>query len=299
MPKYRCVINVGRILGFIVLISGIYIFVSAAEGELVFAQSGYKKVYPVDVSPKPAIIQDREFMHGAGEDMAVPQATEAEDELRFPGRRTSIISGEPAQVHYQIAVNDKLFIGVWRVKDLSLDFVVGPDGKISFPLIGDIDAANRTLAEVDAEITEKLREYVVNPEVSVMVKEFAGDKLIVLGEIKKPGIYKFIGRTNIMHVVALAGGFTDRAKSSYIVIVREYEDPEYGSNLINVPIKSILKGNVKNNIEVRPNDIIYVSRTFVSNLKEFYDDWLDPALNTVVDFETMRSLRRTRLGRTP
>ena len=296
MQKYKCVINLVLILAFIGLISGICVSGPETEGEyLKFAQGGYEKVYPVDVSPKPDLIQDREWRETLEADTGEP--LEAEQELKPSRERPPLISGKPSRVHYRVSVNDKLYIAVWRVRDLSLEFIVGPDGKISFPLIGDIDTAGRTLAEIDAEITEKLKEYVVDPQVSVMVKEFAGDKLIVLGEVKKPGIYKFIGRTNIMTVIGLAGGFTDRAKSAHIVIVREFPDPETGSNLISVPIKGVLRGRVERNIEVAPNDIVYVSRTFVSNLKEFYDDWVTPALRTVIDVETMRSLRRVRLGK--
>lgn len=296
MPKYKCMVNLAFILGFIGLISCICISEAETEEEyLIFAQGGYQKVYPVDVSPKPDIIQDREWRESLEPDTGKP--LEAEKEAEVIREKPPLVSGEPSRVHYQVSVNDKLYIAVWRVPDLSLEFIVGPDGKLSFPLIGDIDAAGRTLAELDVEITEKLKEYVVDPQVSVMVREFAGDKLIVLGEVKKPGIYKFIGRTNIMTVIGLAGGFTDRAKSAYIVIIRESPDPETGSNLINVPIKSVLRGHVERNIEVAPNDIVYVSRTLVSNLKEFYNDWVSPALRTVVDFETMRSLRRVRLGK--
>lgn len=296
MLKYKCVIKLAFILGFIGLISCIYVSEAGTDEEyLRFAQGGYEKVYPVDISPKPDIIQDREWMESLEPDTGEPLKAEEEPELIR--EKPPLVSGEPSRVHYRVSVNDKLHIAVWRVPDLSLDFIIGPDGKISFPLIGDIDAAGRTLAELDTEITEKLKEYVVDPQVSVMVKAFAGDKLIVLGEVKKPGIYKFIGRTNIMTVIGLAGGFTDRAKSAHIVIIREFPDPETGSNLISVPIKSVLKGRVERNIEVAPNDIVYVSRTFVSNLKEFYKDWVDPALRTVVSFETMRSLRRVRLGK--
>lgn len=296
MPKYKCVINLALILGLIGLISCIYVS-EARTGEeyLRFAQGRYEKVYPVDVSPKPDIIQDREWRESLEPDTGEP--LEAEEELELIREKPPLVSGKPSRVHYRVSVNDKLYIAVWRVPDLSLEFIVGPDGKISFPLIGDIDAAGRTLAGLDTEITEKLKEYVVDPQVSVMVKEFAGDKVILLGEVKKPGIYKFIGRTNIMTVVGLAGGFTDRAKSAYIVIIREFPDPETGSHLISVPIKSVLRGHVERNIEVAPNDIVYVSRTFVSNLKEFYNAWVTPALRTVIDVETMRSLRRTRLGK--
>ncbi|MFH1622830.1 MAG: polysaccharide biosynthesis/export family protein [Candidatus Omnitrophota bacterium] len=257
----------------------------------------YQKTSPLNVSPKPDIIQDREFREERSVDSSQPSESAPETELsptETSIREKPLVASKPTKIYYQIAVNDKLFISVWRVPDLSLEFIVGPDGKISFPLIGDIDAAGRTLAELDIEITEKLKEYVVNPQVSVMVREFAGDKLTIIGEVRNPGIYKFVGSTNIMSVIALAGGFTDRAKSSQIIIVREPQDSSGEPQFIVADIKEILKGNLSKNISVLPNDIVYVSRTMVSNFKEFWDGWIAPIMGEAIDYETYKSIRRDR-----
>ena len=299
MSKYRSLVNLILVLSFMGLISGIDISEAGVQQEdLKFAQEkSYKRIFPGSVSPEPEIIQSRD----AREEMEVQVQKEKElsearqKELMPPKGKPALIAGKPTRIYYRIAVNDKLFIAVWRVPDLSMEVIVGPDGKISFPLLGDIDAAGRTLSELDAEITEKLKEYVNDPQVSVVVREFAGDKVTVIGEVRTPGIYKFTGRTRIMDIIALASGFTDRAKSASIVIVRQpTEDSGKGTNLIVVDVKSILKGNLNHNIEVQAYDIIYVSRTFVSNVKEFYDNWITPTLNTTIDIETLRNLRKTR-----
>src|SRR3989339_869336 len=86
-------------------------------------------------------------------------------------------------VDYQVIVGDTIEIFVWQHTDLTRDIIVRPDGKLSFPLIGDIEAQGRTLTEIDDEVTKKLAEYVVAPQVSVTVKNFAGEKVIVLGEV--------------------------------------------------------------------------------------------------------------------
>ena len=205
----------------------------------------------------------------------------------------AIAGSEPTKINYKIAVNDRLYIAIWRVPELSLEFIVGPDGNISFPLIGDILTAGKTLSELDAEITDKIKEYVNDPQVSVVVREFAGDRVIVLGEVRSPGIYKFVGNIRIIDVIALAGGFNDRARSASVLIVREPEDQNTDVNLISVNTKSILKGYHKNNIGIRPNDIVYVSRTFVSNVEEFYTHWIVPAVNAMIDYESWRSIRAT------
>lgn len=241
------------------------------------------------------LIEEADRLYSEGK---YEEAIRLYDEARKLAEKKPGIGGsKPSQIYYQISIGDRLYIWVWRISDLSLEFIVGPDGYISFPLVGDTYAYGRTLSELDAEITEKLREYVNDPQVSVMVREFAGDNVTVIGEVPRPGVYKFIRKTNIIDALALAGGFTDRAKVAAVAIIREpealYEDPE----LIVVNAKSILKGQLRN-IEVKPNDIVYVSRTFVSNLHEFYNNWVGPVLGTVattaIDFETYMSVRKTR-----
>lgn len=282
-----------------VFISGIQL--SEAEikqDNLELAQGGYRKVSPLpDVSPKPDITQDREWTDKrVKSEVPQGQSKESEKESLQPIKVPSTLVGsEPTTIYYKISVNDKLYISVWRAPDLSLEFIVGPDGKISFPLIGDIDAANKTLSDLKAEITEKLKEYVENPQVSVMVREYAGNKLIVIGEVRTPGIYKFVGKATIMEILALAGGFTDRAKSASIVIVRQPDDPKKDEKLIVAHIKNILKGDLSKNIAVKPNDIIYVSRTIVSNVKEFYDNWIVPGVSKAIDVETFKSIKSSRI----
>lgn len=285
-------------LYFIVVVSNVFACVTS-----VFAdnteniQLAYRSIFPSNpASPQPDVIKDREIINEKRieSDKRNQSLKNKEKELKSTIEKTPLVGSEPTVIYYKIAVDDRLYISVWRVKDLSLEFIVGPDGKISFPLIGDIHAAGKTLRALDLEITEKLKEYVISPQVSVMVREFAGDRVTVIGEIKSPGIYKFVGKTNIVDVIALAGGFTDRAKSSSIVIVRESKDPSKDNDFIVVKVKSILKGDLSKNITIQPNDIIYISRTFVSNAKEFWNNWIIPVMNTAVDYESYKSIRRGR-----
>jgi len=282
---------------FIIIIF-LYVFLlSISSGGLIFTEDAYGKVSPLpEVVAEADVLQNRSFIERNDADTGQKKSANAaqQKELKPSKGKPTLIAGKPTKIYYQLAVNDKIFISVWRVPELSLEFIVGPDGKISFPLIGDIDAAGKTLTELSKEITEKLKEYVNDPQVSVMVREFAGDKVIVFGEVKNPGVYKFVGATNIMSIIAQAGGFTDRARSASIVIVREPTDPsQKDQNLLVVNIKSILKGKIRSNIEINPNDIIYVSRTFVSNVKEFYDNWISPQLRTLVDYESYINIRKT------
>lgn len=289
MAKYKSFISFMLILTFAWMICGVYV----CE-----AQRTYRTTIPRVTSPKPSVVRDRESRAKRQEIVSGGEQTQeaAEAEEILTGPPGVLVSSEPTKIYYQIAVNDVLYIAVWRVRDLSLEFIVGPDGRLSFPLIGDIYAAGRTLAELDDEITEKLKEYVNDPQVSVMVKDFAGERVTVIGEVKAPGIYKFIGKTSIIDVIAIANGFTDKARVVGVAIVREPRDLQKDPEVIFVNAKKILKGELRN-IHVRPNDIVYVSRTFVSNLKEFYDNWLSPLLGTAIDYETYLVLRRKGIKR--
>lgn len=316
MSKLKSLISLILILSFIGLISG----VSEAKTQLDnlrLAQRSYRRVFPESVSPKPASIQERDSreemkreykeekqkqqeelleLEAAPKEEVPPEEGE-EEEGEEEKKEPKLVDKKPAQIYYKISINDRLYISVWRVPDLSLEFIVGPDGYISFPLIGDIYAYGKTLAELDTEVTKKLKEYVIDPQVSVMVREFAGDKVTVIGEVTSPGIYKFVRRANLMDIIALAHGFTDRAKIVSVVIIREPSNPREDPELIVVNAKNILKGKLRR-IEVKPNDIVYVSRTFVSNFKEFFDDWIVPIIGTatdlVLDYETFMALRRAR-----
>ncbi len=288
---------------FVFLVFAVFFIMLVSDVDISKAQEKpYRRIFPESVSPKPEGVQVRESREEMKAEVAKEkQLLEAEKEKPISlevepaaEEEPPVVGREPTKIYYKIAVNDRLYVAVWRVPELSLEFVVGPDGYISFPLIGDIQAAGKTLSELDAEITGKLKEYVEAPQVSVMIREFAGDQVTVIGEVRSPGIYKFVGRTKILNVIALAGGFTDRARSASIVIVREPEDPQKDVSLIVANIKSILKGNIKNNVDVKPYDIVYVSRTFVSNVKEFYDNWIVPVIDKVIDYETYKSIRRSR-----
>ena len=121
---------------------------------------------------------------------------------------------------YQVISGDTIEIFVWQHTDLTRDIIVRPDGKLSFPLIGDIEAQGRTLTEIDDEVSKKLAEYVVSPQVSVTVKNFAGEKVIVLGEVGKPGVYKFFGRASFLDIIAEAGGLTRDAHWGNALVIR-------------------------------------------------------------------------------
>lgn len=124
---------------------------------------------------------------------------------------------------YIIGAGDVLQVSVWKQKRLSRALTVRPDGKISFPLIGDVQAAGLTPAQLATMVTRELKRYISNPRVSVIVKQANSFQVSVLGEVRQPGRYRIKSdRTTVLDVLAAAGGFTSFADKDSIGVLRDY-----------------------------------------------------------------------------
>jgi polysaccharide export outer membrane protein len=126
-------------------------------------------------------------------------------------------SGGP---RYRIGPEDVLRISVWENPELSLDVVVRPDGKISVPLIQDVQAAGLTAGQVAAAIQRNLLTYIKDPNVSVIVLQVNASKYFVIGYVKSPGVFPLRGDVSVLQAISLAGGFTDFASPRKIRLVR-------------------------------------------------------------------------------
>ncbi|MDD5553104.1 MAG: polysaccharide biosynthesis/export family protein [Candidatus Omnitrophica bacterium] len=199
---------------------------------------------------------------------------------------------EHPEKEYYIDPGDVLDISVWQIPDLSKpEVIVRPDGKISFPLIGDLKAESLTLTQLDASITEKLKAYVKAPEVSVMIKRFGeqANKIVVLGEIFLPGVYKFGGPPSITEVVASAGGYTKYAVLNSIMVIRG--DVRTRPEVLRVNFARIIKGSrLRENIFLKPNDIVYVPKSFIGNVNTFLEIF-QPAINEYLQTLNARHLQ--------
>ena len=164
-------------------------------------------------------------------------------------------TAEPS-TDYQIGPEDVLDIAVWNNTSLSRTTPVRPDGKISLPLLNDIQAAGLTPMELRDVIMKKLADYMPNPEVSVIVREVNHFKVSVLGEVKKPGRYDFKGQATVLDAIALAGGFNDFAARSKIMVIRNN-----GTGTKRIPVnynKIVSAGAEQDNFVLQPGDVVLV-----------------------------------------
>ncbi len=128
-------------------------------------------------------------------------------------------SADLAELDYELQPGDTVSISVWKEKDLETDALVRPDGGLSFPLVGDVEAKGHTLREVRDTIAERLKPYIPDPVVTVAIKEIGGNEIYVLGRVNRPGGYPFSQPIDVMQALSLAGGTTPFAKVNRIVIL--------------------------------------------------------------------------------
>jgi len=158
---------------------------------------------------------------------------------------------------YQIGPEDLLDVAVWNNTSISRTTPVRPDGKISLPLLNDIQAAGLSPMQLRDNIAKKLADYMPNPEVSVIVREVNHFKVSVLGEVKKPGQYGFKSHATVLDAIAVSGGLNDFASRSKIVVIRN--EGNGSTKRIPVNYNRIVSSGVEgDNVALRPGDIVLV-----------------------------------------
>ena len=168
-----------------------------------------------------------------------------------PGSKPS-----PEQRDYRIGPEDVLDIAVWNNASISRTVPVRPDGKISLPLLNDMQAAGLTPMQLREILTKKLAEYTPTPEVSVIVREVHSFKVSVIGEVKKPGRHELKSRATVLDALAMAEGVGEFAARGRIVILRSE-----GNSLKRIPFnynRVVSSDGELENFQLQPGDIIVV-----------------------------------------
>lgn len=156
---------------------------------------------------------------------------------------------------FVIGNDDVLAINVWKEPDFSQKIQVRSDGKISLPLLGEVQATGLTPLQLEQDLTAKLRNYITKPEVTVMVEQINSKKFNILGQVAKPGSYSLALAPTIVDAIAIAGGPRDFAKQKSIYILRQ--NPGGGQTRIAFNYKDFLKGT-NQNIKLEPHDTVVV-----------------------------------------
>jgi polysaccharide export outer membrane protein len=161
----------------------------------------------------------------------------------------------PDAGEYRIGREDVLEVVVWHEPELTRVVPVRPDGRISLPLAGEVEAAGRTPTELQARVSRALEPYIRDTKVAVLVREINGTRVYVLGEVTKPGTFPLRGPMSVMQAIAIAGGRTEFAKDE-VVWLRQKQNG--GTDRVSLSFREMVKGEAAGALWLRPGDVLYV-----------------------------------------
>lgn len=182
----------------------------------------------------------------------IPAASVTDSPPHLPGANGSVAADDKSFV---IGNDDVLAINVWKEPDFSRTIQVRSDGKISLPLLGEIQATGQTPLQLEQNIATKLLNYMTKPEVTVMVEQINSKKFNILGQVAKPGSYSLALAPTIVDAIAISGGPKDFAKQKSIYILRQSSSG--GQTRIAFNYKDFLKGK-NQNFKLEPHDTVVV-----------------------------------------
>jgi polysaccharide biosynthesis/export protein len=168
----------------------------------------------------------------------------------------SVTAAAQSAPDYLINAGDAVEVAVWKEPDLTKTVGVRPDGRITLPLVGEISAAGRTLAQVQIEIANRLKKYLPDPVVTASLVGMEGNRVYVIGQVTKPGSFIINPRLNILQALSLAGGMTPFAATNDIVVLRSV-----GGKKTVLPFKygEISRGrNPEQNVPLEAGDVVLV-----------------------------------------
>jgi polysaccharide export outer membrane protein len=161
----------------------------------------------------------------------------------------------PETGEYRIGREDVLEVVVWHEPELTRVVPVRPDGKISLPLAGEVDAAGKTPAELQQGLQKVLAPYIRDTAVAVLVREINGTRVFVLGEVTKPGGFPLRGPMSVVQAIALAGGRTEFGGDDVVWLRQK---PDGTSDRVRLSFEDLVKGEAAGALWLRGGDVLYV-----------------------------------------
>jgi polysaccharide export outer membrane protein len=157
---------------------------------------------------------------------------------------------------YKLHAGDSISVSIWKEVDLQRKVTIRPDGRFSFPLTGEVQAAGRSADDVRADIEARLKKYIPEPVVTVTVEDVAGNRIYVIGQVNKPGMFVMNPQFTVLQALALAGGTTPFAKLDSISVLRGS-----GSSQQTLPFRysQVVEGkSLQQNVELTSGDVVVV-----------------------------------------
>ncbi len=207
-----------------------------------------------------------------------PQKEEVEKDIAL--EKFSTETQYPRKMEeYIITPGDVLHVSVWEEPDLNQEVIVRPDGRVSFPLAGELIAAGKTVPGLNEKFTERLKKYIRDPVVSTSVKESVGIPVLILGQVGRPDMYFLRGPQTLLEAVSRAYGFTDDAVFSSVIVIRGgFNSPEVMRVNIN---RAISRGDMSQNPVLQAHDVVYVPKKFVAHIHYYAMQIIQPIAQAV------------------
>lgn len=177
----------------------------------------------------------------------------------------------PERPVYKIAVGDILGIRFFYYPNYDIDVTVRPDGMVTIPLVGETQAEGLTPSELERVIRSKYAEVLVEPEVSVIVRQFAEQRIFVFGEVRIPGAIAYSGAMTIIDAIAYAGGHLPSADLSSVILMRRQPNGKYAGHRVDV--QTMLRGKNPELVYLLPKDIVYVPMSNIAKVNVFVDQF--------------------------
>lgn len=218
-------------------------------------------------APKPAPEQD---ISVPGEAPAVSGAT-GDTAAEGTGTADTMAIVVPERPPYRLTVGDRLAIEFFYYPAYDVNVIVRPDGMVTIPLVGEIQAEGKMPSEIEALVRTKYAEVLAEPEVSVIVTEFADQRIFVFGEVYNPGAFDFKGSSTVLDAIAGAGGITYNGRSDSVILIRQQPDGMFAGTRVN--LQDVLAGRPGEGIFLNAGDVVYVPLTFIAKVDVFVDQF--------------------------
>lgn len=166
-------------------------------------------------------------------------------------------AADAGSADYKLHAGDKIEVSVWKEMELQKTITISPDGKFSFPLAGDVVATGRTVSQIRTEIESRLKKYIPEPVVTVIVTGFDGNTAYVVGQVNKPGAIIMNPGINVLQALSVAGGGTPFAKLDSIIVIRGQSTGQ--QRVMNFRYGQVSEGrNLEQNIQLESGDVVVV-----------------------------------------
>ncbi len=183
---------------------------------------------------------------------------------------------------YTLGPADVIEVRVWGYEDLKQTIAIPPNGVATVYPIGKIEASGLTPTELQEKIAERLSKFVKEiPSVTVTVIEYNYYRIYVLGAVNKPGLYPFKGRMTALEAITIAGNYKDNAVIRRVQVVRVDKDDPTVAKVITINLARVIhKGDVSQDIKLKPNDIVFVPSSVMSNINKIINEFM-PSVQTI------------------